>query len=169
MTRCRHTEVVSMNPALCQQSEAETTCQAGVSVMIGSTACVLVAGREYPLDRVDFRARFQTDEDCLDYLDCVHWAEGFHCPHCGNERAGRGASGYRCTGCRGRALVTSGGIFDKARIPPSVWFEAAWLPTSDKDGVAAARLYRVPLISGSLGLPLSIRAIQGASSTPRKW
>ena len=43
--------------------------------------------------------------------------------------------------------VTSGTIFDKTRIPLSVWFEVVWLVTSSKTGVPAAHLHRVLPIS----------------------
>lgn len=107
-----------------------------------------VAGRDYPADSAQLRAWFPTDDACLDYLDWLRWPDGFRCPHCGSDTAGREATGrYRCRGCRKQVSVTSGTVFHKTRTPLTVWFEVAWLVTASKSGVSAAHLHRVLPIS----------------------
>lgn len=107
-----------------------------------------IAGRDYPTDVAQMRAWFRTDAACLDYLDWLRWPTGFICPHCHADTAGRDtADRYRCHGCRRRVSVTSGTIFDKTRIPLTVWFETIWLVTVSKMGVSAAHLHRVLPIS----------------------
>lgn len=107
-----------------------------------------VAGSDYPSNLAQLRAWFPTDAACLDYLDWLRWPEGFRCPHCGHDVAGREATGrYRCRQCRMQVAVTAGTIFHKTRTPLTVWFEAVWLMTADKGGVSAAHLQRVLPIS----------------------
>jgi transposase-like protein len=48
----------------------------------------------------------------------------------------------RCCGCKARASATAGTIFDKTRTPLTVWFSAAWLFATQKDGVSAQSLQR---------------------------
>lgn len=104
----------------------------------------LEPGRDYPSDLAELRAWFPTDAECLDYLDWLRWPNGFCCPHCESRSAGRDSVGrYRCRGCWRRVSVTSGTIFDKTRVPLTVWFEVVWLVTSSKTGVPAAHLHRV--------------------------
>lgn len=107
-----------------------------------------MAGRDYPADVAQMRAWFRTDAACLDYLDWLRWPTGFVCPRCQADTAGRDtADRYRCHGRRARISVTSGTIFDKTRIPLTVWFETIWLVTASKMGVSAAHLHRVLPIS----------------------
>ena len=37
--------------------------------------------------RLEFEARFASEEACRDYLSALRWPEGFRCPGCGHERA----------------------------------------------------------------------------------
>lgn len=116
--------------------------------MVDSTGArraeALEPGRDYPADLAELRAWFGTDAECLDYLDWLRWPDGFCCPHCASTSAGHDTVGrYRCRGCWRRVSVTSGTIFDKTRIPLTVWFEVVWLVTSSKTGVPAAHLHRV--------------------------
>ncbi len=101
-------------------------------------------GVHYPGDLTTVRAWFPTDAACVDYLDWLRWPDGFYCPHCGAGKSWRLPDGrHRCAGCDRRVSVTSGTIFDKTRTPLTVWFEAAWLVTASKPGLAATTLARV--------------------------
>lgn len=42
-----------------------------------------MAGRDYPRSLGELRSWFATDDDCLDYLEWLRWADGFVCPACG--------------------------------------------------------------------------------------
>lgn len=130
-----------------------------------------VANRDYPADLAELRAWFPSDGACMDYLDWLRWPDGFRCPHCGAADAGRDHSGrYRCKGCRRRVSVTAGTIFDKTRIPMTVWFEAVWLVTADKGGVSAAHLHRVLPISSyptAWAMLARLRQVMGAAESTR--
>ena len=43
------------------------------------------AGVHYPRSVGEFQAWFQSDEDCLDYLEWLRWPTGFGCPACGHH------------------------------------------------------------------------------------
>ena len=51
---------------------------------------------------------------------------------------------YECSDrdCRCRTSVTAGTIFERTRTPLTVWFQAAWLFATSKDGVSALALKR---------------------------
>jgi hypothetical protein len=103
------------------------------------------AGRHYPRSAGEFQSWFATDADCLDYLEWLHWPDGFVCPRC--EHAGGWAIGdgrYKCAGCAARTSVTAGTLFDRRRTPLTVWFAACWMFASQKDGVSALSLQRRP-------------------------
>jgi hypothetical protein len=59
---------------------------------------LLMAGKDYPKNRVDFNAWFLRDAECLDYLDWLRWPHGFVCEVCdpvgGAWRTGDGR--YMC-------------------------------------------------------------------------
>lgn len=101
------------------------------------------AGKHYPRSVGEFQSWFQTDADCLDYLEWLRWPAGFVCPACGHE-GGWGLSDGRfmCCGCGRRTSVTAGTIFDRTRTPLTVWFNACWLFATGKDGMSALSLKR---------------------------
>lgn len=103
-----------------------------------------MVGVHYPGKLADLRAWFPSDLACLDYLDWLRWPDGFVCPHCENTISWVLPDGRRsCGGCRRRVSVTAGTIFHRTRTPLTVWFEAAWLVTTQKHGANALGLQRV--------------------------
>ena len=101
------------------------------------------AGTHYPNASGDFHAWFQTDADCLDYLEWLRWPGGFICPSCGVPGGWRLGDGrYQCTGCGKRTSVMAGTIFDRTRTPLTVWFAACWHFATGKDGISALSLKR---------------------------
>ena len=96
----------------------------------------------YPKALGDFQAWFQTDADCLDYLEWLSWPGGFICPSCGIPGGWRLGDGrYQCTGYGKRTSVMAGTIFDRTRTP-TVWFAACWHFATGKDGISALSLKR---------------------------
>ncbi len=101
------------------------------------------AGVHYPKSLGEFQAWFQTDADCLDYLEWLRWPGGFVCPTCGEDGGWRLGDGrFMCSGCGARTSVTAGTIFDRTRTPLTVWFTACWLFATGKDGISALSLKR---------------------------
>ena len=102
------------------------------------------AGADYPRSVGEFQSWFQTDADCLDYLEWLRWPDGFVCPSCDHEGSWRLADGrFMCAACGARSSVTAGTIFDRTRTPLTVWFTACWLFATGKDGISALSLKRV--------------------------
>jgi len=103
-----------------------------------------VEGVHYPGSLADIRAWFPDDEACLDYLDWLRWRDGFVCPHCqGVIDWQLSDARHACADCGRRVSATAGTIFHRTRTPLTVWFEAAWLLTSQKSGASALGLQRV--------------------------
>ena len=101
------------------------------------------AGTHYPRSLGEFHAWFQTDADCLDYLEWLRWPTGFVCPECGHAGGWRLGDGrFMCTECGSRTSVTAGTIFDRTRTPLTVWFSACWHFVTGKDGISALSLKR---------------------------
>ncbi|MFJ1256625.1 IS1595 family transposase [Cupriavidus sp. CuC1] len=102
-----------------------------------------IAGIDYPRSFGEFQTWFQSDADCLDYLEWLRWPTGFVCPDCGQAGGWRLGDGrYMCTHCGSRTSVTAGTIFDRTRTPPTVWFAACWNFACGKDGISALSLKR---------------------------
>lgn len=101
------------------------------------------AGTDYPGSYADLLAWFPDDAECLDYLDWLRWHSGFRCPVCECDRGWSLEIGRReCAACGRQTSVTAGTIFHKTRTPLTLWFAAAWLLTSQKDGISALGLQR---------------------------
>lgn len=100
----------------------------------------LVPGLDYPNTYGEFAELFPT-EACTAFLAHLRWSHGFICPVCKTastpwkEICGR----LLCPNCHHQASITAGTIFDKTRIPLSIWFEAACHLTTSKSGMSAKR------------------------------
>ena len=101
-----------------------------------------VAHRHYPANLAEFVAWFSTDEDCRDYLRWLRWPDGFRCPECDEPGWELGNGRHECVACHLRTSLTAGTIFDGPRLPLTLWFHAAWLFSTNKDGVSASALKR---------------------------
>jgi transposase-like protein len=102
------------------------------------------AGGDYPGSYAELRSWFPTDASCLDYLDWLRWPDGFSCPLCEGTKGWRMADArWWCACCRRRVSATAGTIFHGTRTPLTVWFAAAWLMVSQKQGISALGLKRV--------------------------
>ena len=100
-----------------------------------------VGGVDYPRTYQEFRDWFRDDKACIEYLGQLRWPDGFRCPGCGAERFWRTAGRqWACAGCARRTSVTAGTIFHRSHTPLSTWFAAAWIVTSQKNGVSAVGL-----------------------------
>lgn len=102
----------------------------------------MAAPGNYPGTLSELEAWFPDDEACRDYLWQLRWPDGFRCPACGGSRSWpvRSARLMECAACGHQASLTAGTIFQGTKTPLTVWFRAAWLMTSQKNGVSAAAL-----------------------------
>jgi len=98
----------------------------------------------FPKTLREFQTKFASDEACQQYLAACRWPDGFVCPRCEQRRAYELVQQRRwqCAGCRHQVSLTAGTILHNTKIPPTVWFWAAYLMTTDKRGLSALLLQR---------------------------
>ena len=98
--------------------------------------------KQESISLVDFMKRFQTEEQCREFLFKLRWANGFVCPKCGNEdyQEIKTRPVYHCLQCGHQASVTANTIFHKSHTPLKKWFIAIFMMASDKRGISAAYL-----------------------------
>ena len=101
-------------------------------------------GGDYPTTLLEFEKRFGTDEACREYLARLRWPEGFRCPRCKSGHCWLNTRRrlLECADCHYQVSPTAGTIFDRTRLPLTLWFRAVWLVTSQKSGVSALGLQR---------------------------
>ena len=89
-----------------------------------------------------FQERFQTEEQCFEYLKKLRWPDGFICPKCGHRKAYFTAKRkvFQCESCDHQTTVTAQTLFHRTRVPLKKWFWAIYLVGSDKRGCSAKRL-----------------------------
>ena len=99
---------------------------------------------DYPSNVFEFEKRFGTDEACRAYLAALRWPAGFRCPRCQSVHAWPRQTGglIECARCGYKASATAGTIFDRTRLPLTVWFHAMWLLTQQKNGASALTIQR---------------------------
>src|SRR4051795_11289822 len=92
----------------------------------------------------EFEARFPDDEACARWLFGKRWPDGFRCPGCGHAKGwelGRGALLVECARCRRQTSVTAGTVLHRSHLPLKLWFLAAWLAATHKNGMSARQLW----------------------------
>ena len=93
---------------------------------------------------MELERRFSSEDACRKYLEALRWPQGFVCPRCQTLEYWIGSRGRRiCVGCGYQSTITAGTIFEKTRMPLTLWFRAIWWVTSQKNGVSALGLQRV--------------------------
>ena len=80
------------------------------------------------LSEADFKIKFGTEEQCLEFLATEKWATGYSCKKCDNDNYCKGRMPYsrRCTRCKHDESATSHTIFHRCRIPLPIAFEIAY-------------------------------------------
>ena len=102
-----------------------------------------VGGVDYPRTLQEFDEWFSSEAACREFLEQLRWPSGFICPACGGQKAWPTARGQmRCGTCQRQTSVTAGTIFEGARKPLRMWFQAMWFVTNQKHGGSALGLQR---------------------------
>ena len=100
---------------------------------------------DYPRNLSEFDTWFASEEACREYVFKLRWPDGFCCPQCGGSKSWLGRGVLReCAGCGYQSSVTAGTIFQGARTPLRLWFQAMWWMTTQKKGAGALGLQGVP-------------------------
>jgi len=92
----------------------------------------------------DFIKTFKTDEDCMEYLSSIKWANGYLCKKCGNENYCKGRKPFsrRCTKCKYDESPTAQTMFDKCKFPLLTAFHLAFKISTKKKGMSTLELHR---------------------------
>jgi len=98
----------------------------------------------YPRTLIELEHRFGSEEACAAYLTALRWPDGWKCPRCAGSQAWAvRRNRWRCDQCRYEMSVTAGTIFQDSHVPLTIWFQAMWQVTSQKNGMSALGLQRV--------------------------
>lgn len=100
----------------------------------------------FPKSLPEFQRLFPDDAACAAYLEKSRWGDGFVCPHCqAAEKPFRFANRpgvLRCRKCRCDTGLTAGTVMERTHTPLSVWFWAAYLVSSQTQGMSATQFQR---------------------------
>ncbi len=99
---------------------------------------------DWPRSLPAFERRFPDEAACAEWLLQRRWEHGFACPGCGHDgfwRLGRHVLTLQCKACRRETSVTAGTVMHRSHLPLKVWFTAAWLVATHKNGMSARQLW----------------------------
>src|SRR5258708_3270135 len=102
---------------------------------------------------IDVHKQFQTEDQCLDYIEKMRWPNGeMCCVHCGEigristitREAGKNKRSrvYQCLACGKQFSATSGTIFNDTHLPLTKWFMAIAMICEAKKGISAKQVER---------------------------
>ena len=92
-----------------------------------------------------FRARYPTDEACLEEIKRLRFPKGIYCYHCSDITAHYKLSNrtaYSCSCCRHHVYPLAGTIFEKSTTPLRLWFYAFYLMTQTRGAISVKQLQR---------------------------
>lgn len=100
----------------------------------------------FPRSLPEFVRMFPDDSACGKYLEAVRWPDGFVCPSCGERgepiRFAANTTRLRCRVCRHDASLTAGTVMHRTHSPLTQWFWAAYLVSTQTDGMSAVQFQR---------------------------
>ena len=99
---------------------------------------------DFPTSLPAFERRFPDEAACAEWLLERRWGSGFTCPECGHDgywRLGRKVLTLQCRACRRETSVTAGTVMHRSHLPLKVWFTAAWLVATHRNGMSARQLW----------------------------
>src|ERR1035437_8418802 len=91
-----------------------------------------------------FRANYPNEDACLDRIFQLRY-NNLVCPKCENDKPFtrvKDRRAYQCPSCSFQLYPTKGTIFEKTTTPLTCWFQAIFLQTTTRNGVAAKELER---------------------------
>lgn len=98
----------------------------------------------YPKNQMEFENSFNTDEQCLEYLYNLKYANGFECKYCSSSEYWKNKrSVLVCKKCKQETTVLSDTIFHGAKIPLHLLFRMLWYIIVQKNGVSALSVQSV--------------------------
>ncbi|TLN00355.1 IS1595 family transposase [bacterium] len=93
-----------------------------------------------------FLGRYAEEQQCEAALEDARWPEGFRCPKCNSNRHYRYRRNslrvFQCCECRTQTSLTEGTIFHSTKLPLTIWFQAMYFLTQNKNNVSTLELRR---------------------------
>jgi hypothetical protein len=123
----------------------------------------------FPRSLPEFERRFPDEAACAEWLLERRWEHGFACPGCGHDgywRLGRKVLTLQCRACRRETSVTAGTIMHRSHLPLRVWFTAAWLVATHKNGMSARQLGQQLGLGSYKSAWLLLRKLRAAMVAP---
>ncbi len=104
----------------------------------------------------EFQRRFQTNDQCIEYLKTTRFPDGFRCPRCGHAESYwiDTRKLFQCKRCRHQTSLMAGTVFHRSHLPLWKWFWAIYMIGTDKRGCSAKHLERMLEIPYSTAWPL---------------
>ena len=92
-------------------------------------------------------SRFQTQEDCIIYLENKRWKNGVICPYCKSCKTSKHneknrSPRHQCQSCSKSFTVFVGTIFESSKLPIQKWLLAIALISEAKKGISAMQISR---------------------------
>ena len=97
----------------------------------------------FPRSLLEFQRQFPDEAACAAYLAKQRWPEGFVCPVCGSKRGWALETKpwtTECADCGRQTSVTAGTVMHRSKLPPTVWFWAAYLMATHSNGISATQI-----------------------------
>jgi hypothetical protein len=100
---------------------------------------------EMQYDLAAFKAQFETEEHCFNYLSTLKWSIGYRCSKCGSSDAIRGRTWHhrRCKACKYDESCTANSMFHKIKIPLPTAFAIIYQLASMKMKLSSCEIARV--------------------------
>jgi len=94
----------------------------------------------------EFVRTYGTEAQCEAALERTRWPDGFVCPHCGGREHSRFLAGgrwyWQCSHCRKQTTLRAGTLFHGSKVALTLWFQAIYLVTQNKNNLSAMSLKR---------------------------
>jgi Transposase zinc-ribbon domain len=126
---------------------------------------------ELPRSLPEFEARFPDEAACARWLLGKRWPDGFRCPACGHDKAwelGRERLTLQCAACERQVSVTAGTVLHGSHLSLKVWFTAAWLVATHKNGMSARQLWKQLGLGSYKSAWLLVRKLRRAMVDPER-
>src|SRR5215211_406381 len=124
---------------------------------------------ERPRSLPEFEARFPDDAACARWLFEKRWPDGFRCPGCGHVKGWeleRGLLLVECARRHRQTSVTAGTALHRSHLPLRLWFLAAWLVATHRNGISARQLWLQLGLGGYKTAWLLLRKLRRAMVDP---
>ncbi|HEY8660850.1 MAG TPA: IS1595 family transposase [Hanamia sp.] len=91
---------------------------------------------------IEFSKRFQTNENCYDYLINIKWGKDYQCSRCGCKESYKGRTYFyrRCRKCEYDESVTANTVFHGIKMPLLKAFHMVFRLTAKKKGMSTIEL-----------------------------